>query len=373
MNKKLSKIFAVVLALVMCFAMAMPAFAETLASTDGSGSITVNKNLILNSDAGVPAAKFTFTLEAYKGENKYPLYNGIMTGVDNSYTVSFTGNEETKAGIPSDPTDVTTDGKKYATESFDIDFTGVTFPEAGVYRYVITENDVQSPYNITSSNPQYIDVYVEYAALEAGGFADTLTIQGVFMHTDDSNLTDTSATPVKSSSFDNMYTTYDLTVAMNVSGNQADKEDYFKFTITVNCPVDDTYAIDTANTTSANNTGIALDVTNGTGTVDIYLKNGESALVKGLPVGTTYTVTDESGTYTATYVVTVNGSIIISDGSGNEYKNTDGITGDTNITFTNTRGGVIPTGIILTVAPFAVLMLVGIAGATVIVKKKRAL
>lgn len=53
MNKKLSKIFAVALVLVMCFAMAMPAFAGTLASTDGSGSITVSKNLIMNSDASV--------------------------------------------------------------------------------------------------------------------------------------------------------------------------------------------------------------------------------------------------------------------------------------------------------------------------------
>lgn len=43
---------------------------------------------------------------------------------------------------------------------------------------------------------------------------------------------------------------------------------------------------------------------------------------------------------------------------------------DTNVTFTNTRGGVIPTGVIITVAPFAALMLVGIAGAAVILKKK---
>lgn len=298
--------------------------------------------------------------------------NGDAYTAGADITVSFTGEEATTDGIPSDTTAVT-DDKKYATETFTIDFTGVDFTEAGVYRYVITENDVESPYNISSTNPQYIDVYVEYAALPTGGFADTLTIQGVFMHTDNSAVADPTVTPVKSSSFDNMYTTYDLTVAMNVSGNQADKEEYFKYTITVNCPVDDVFAIDTTNATDSRNTDAALTVASGTGSVDIYLKNGESVLVKGLPVGTTYTITDESGTYTATYVVTVSGSIIISDGSGNVYANTDGITGDTNVTFTNTRGGVIPTGIILTVAPFAALMLVGLAGAAVIVKKKRAL
>ncbi|MCH5314449.1 MAG: QVPTGV class sortase B protein-sorting domain-containing protein [Eubacterium sp.] len=371
MNKKLSKIFAVALALVMCFAMAMPAFAATQASTAGSGSITVSKNLIMNSDAGVPEATFSFTLEAYKGDNTYPLFDGIMNGVGSNYTVSFSDASVVTNGLPSDTNGTTTDGKKYATETFTVDFTGVDFTEAGVYRYVITENSVDSPYNISSTNPQYIDVYVEYAQQTDGSYATDLTIQGVFMHTDSSAVLDPTVTPVKSSSFDNMYTTYDLTVGMNVSGNQADKEDYFTFTLTVNSPVNDSYAIDVTNATS--NSAITLDVVGGEGTVNFDLKHGESVLVKGLPVGTTYTITDASGTYTATYVVTENGTVLVSDGSGDSYVNSDGIKGDTTVTFTNTRGGVIPTGVILTVAPFAALMLVGIAGATVILKKKRSM
>lgn len=370
MNKKLSKIFAVIIAIVMCFAMSVPAFADTLASAQGSGAITVSKNLIMNSDASVPDAKFNFTLSAYEGDDQYPLYNGIMEGVGNSYSVTFSDGSLTTPGLPSDTAGATTDGKKYATETFSIDFTGVTFPEAGVYRYVITENEVKSPYSISCTNPQYIDVYVEYAQQDNGSYATDLTIQGVFMHTDNTSVGDPAVTPVKSSSFVNMYTTYDLTVAMNVSGNQADKEEYFNFTLTVKSPVDDTYTIDITNAT--NNSEIALNVADGDGTVNFSLKHGDSILVKGLPVGTTYTVTDTSGTYTATYVVTENGSVIVADGSGDVYENANGITGDTTVTFTNTRGGVVPTGIILTVAPFAALMLVGIAGASIIIKKKRA-
>ena len=382
MNKKFSKIFALALALIMCMALSVPAFAVgTPASSEGSGQITINKNLIMNSDANVPAATFTFKLEAYNnGSTKGPLFNGIMNGVkangatyntSNGITVSFDGNEPTKDGLPSDANSVVTDGQKYATETFTIDFTGVTFSEPGVYRYVITENDVSSPYNISSANTQYIDVYVEYAAQEDGSFADTLSIQGVFMHNDDSDITDSSVTPSKSSGFDNMYTTYDLTVAMNVSGNQASKDEYFKFTVTItDCPVDDVYDVDIANAKSPDNTSTTLNVTGKQGSVDVYLQNGENFTVKGLPVGTKYTVTDETGTYTATYVVTENGSVKVSDGSGAVYENTDGIIGNTTVTFTNTRGGVIPTGILLTIAPFAALMLLGTSGAFVILKKK---
>lgn len=367
MNKKFSKVFALALVLIMCMALAVPTFANP-ASEGSSSSITISKNLIMNSDATVPAAEFKFTLAPYAGSNSYPLYNGVMAGIqvgDEAYTdgitVKFTGEEATTEGLPTDVTPGATAGQKYATETFTIDFAGVNFTEEGVYRYVITEDSVSSPYAINSTNPQYIDVYVEHAQQADGSFADDLTIQGVFMHTDDTDITDPAVTPSKSSSFNNMYTTFNLKVEMNVSGNQADKNDYFKFTVEVDCPVDDTYILDN---------GSNLTVEGGKGKVEFQLKNGESAQINGLPVGTKYTVTDDNGTYTATYVVTENTIVKVTDGTGNVYKNTEGIAGDTTVTFTNTRGGVIPTGIILTIAPFAALMLLGVAGIVVISRKK---
>ena len=44
---------------------------------------------------------------------------------------------------------------------------------------------------------------------------------------------------------------------------------------------------------------------------------------------------------------------------------------DVTAAFTNTRSGVIPTGVLLTVAPFAAIMAVGAVGIIVMVGKKR--
>lgn len=368
MNKKFSKILATLLALIMCMVSAVPTFAGTLASTEGSGKIEVSKNLIMNSDAGVPDESFSFKLSAYTKGGTYPLYNGIMNGVANSYSVTFDDESVVTNGIPSDPAGTATEGKKYATEKFVIDFTGVDFDNAGVYRYVISEDDVTPPYNISNDQTQYIDVYVEYALQDDGTYSKDLTIQGVFMHSDDSAI-DPSVTPTKSSSFDNMYTTYDLTVKKQVSGNQASQDEYFEFTVSVtDCEVDDVYTVSTTSEYVTNPATIEVD--GRTGTQTFHLKHGESFTIYGLPVGTKYTVSEVNGTYTATYSVDENRNI--SSGSGNEYKDgEDGITGDTTITFTNTRGGVIPTGILLTVAPFAALMVIGAAGVLFVVLKKK--
>lgn len=382
MNKKFSKIFAVALALIMCMALAVPTFAAgTPASPGASSSITVSKNLILNSDASVPAAEFKFTLNAYESGSDYPLYNGIMAGVkvnDDDYTageditVSFADNDDTTNGLPTDAnSDNTTAGKKYATQSFDIDFSGVDFKNAGVYRYVIKEKDVDPPYSITSSQTQYIDVYVQYAPLAGGGNEETLSIQGIFMHTNEELTPDVNnPTGSKSAGFDNAYTTYNLTVEKYVSGNQASKQEYFDFTVKVTeCPVADTYTVNVTGTEN-NAEEAKLVVSDGTGTATFKLKNGQGVIIQGLPVGTKYTVSEATSSYTATYAVIEGGEVKLTNISGNEYANDAGITGDTTVTFTNTREGTVPTGILLTIVPFAALMLLGAAGIVVIFRKK---
>lgn len=381
MNKKLSKVFALALALIMCMTFAMPVFADTPGSTEESGSITIKKNLIMNSDASVPKADFTFTLEAYTGTDKYPLFDGIMKGVkanDTAYTgsitVSFDGNEVPTAGLPSDATPGATTGKQYATEEFTIDFTGVTFPKAGVYRYIIKENDPSSPYSITSYPTQYIDVYVQYAPLDGGKFADSLSIQGIFMHTNEGLAPDVNnPTGSKSSGFDNAYTTYNLTIEKYVSGNQASKNDYFKFKVEIlTCPVDDTYSVDIANANYEGNTASTeLEVTNHTGSVEFYLKHGDNVTVKGLPVGTKYTISEVNGDYTASYTVIEGDEVKLTNIASNQYETADGIAGNTTVTFTNTLEGAVPTGILLAVAPFAALMVIGVAGVLFVVLKKK--
>ena len=71
-----------------------------------------------------------------------------------------------------------------------------------------------------------------------------------------------------------------LTVKKNVTGNLADKEQYFNFTITFNAEGSYSYTGSKSGTIKSGDT--------------VQLKHGESITISGLPVGTTYEVT-ESG------------------------------------------------------------------------------
>lgn len=362
MNKKFSKILALAIALIMCVAMAIPAFAETPESTENSGSITINKNLIMDSAANVPAdAEFEFTLSAKGGTFTAPDYDGTLLPAVTTYKPKFTGSEEPKPGVPNNADNTS---KKYATASFTIDFADVTYEKPGVYHYLLTETAPSAPYSSSGSTSLDINVYVVYNETR-----NQIEIAGVFAGTDDK----------KSGSFDNEYTTYDLMVKKTVSGNQGDRNEYFKFTVSIDsCPVNGTYSVDTANgnsytseTDPPTKNPTSITVANGEGSADFYLKSGEYVTVKELPVGTKYTVSEVNGNYTATYVVTENGTEIVASTPGNSYAEADGLAGDTNVTINNHREGIVPTGILMTVAPFAALMVIGIAGVLFIVLKKR--
>ena len=49
----------------------------------------------------------------------------------------------------------------------------------------------------------------------------------------------------------------------------------------------------------------------------------------------------------------------------------DAITADTTVAYTNTKAGNVPTGIIMSVAPYAAIVLLGGAGATIVMRKKK--
>ena len=99
-------------------------------------------------------------------------------------------------------------------------------------------------------------------------------------------------------------------------------------------------------------------------TYTIKLRDGESVDIKGLPYGTVYTITEEmadNGLYTATSTGKDNttGKVfeknsvtnaVLSDTLGND------------LTVTNTRETVTPTGVFIDNLPFILLIVIGAAG-----------
>ena len=120
---------------------------------------------------------------------------------------------------------------------------------------------------------------------------------------------------------------HELTIAKQVTGNQADKTKAFEFTIRV---------YDYDDNTNMDLSGVTGMTPLGNGEYFFSLKDGESKTVTGIPHGYSYQVT-ESDYSSDGYTTTVDGS------SGHSASGK--MTADTGHTFENNKSGVLPTGI----------------------------
>lgn len=174
-----------------------------------------------------------------------------------------------------------------------------------------------------------------------------------------------------------MYETSDLIIRKEVTGNQASRDKYFEFTVTISDAVAGTrypVSLDHADVTSGSNAATITANTgktnptelvvgeDGTVTQKFYLQHGQEIRILGLANATTYDVTENAEDYKSTpagvadYTDAVKGSV---DGE------------DLKTSYLNTRNGVIPTGVVMAVAPFAAVTLFGGFGMVALMMKKR--
>ena len=170
--------------------------------------------------------------------------------------------------------------------------------------------------------------------------------------------------------------TVDLEFTKDITGNQADQSKKFTFTLSITgANPNQEYAVEITGTDVIieDVEGVGSHVTNGKITTDsngaytgtFSLTKGDVVKVLDLPVGATYTVTEEAEDYES------------DDASVTGY--TDPTTGtfvkdnDVKTSYTNSREGIIPTGVILTVAPFMIgLLLFGAVMMFMISRRRRA-
>lgn len=321
------------------------------------GTTTFNTYLVMNANANVPNVTFSFSIApgtavAASGDNP-AIYAGIGTPIVGSAT--FTAND--KDTTPGTPTDSSLSNRKYATKEVTVDFSGISFNAPGIYRYVVTESEnTDSGITNDSLNTRTLDVYVEYAE----NSDRELIVGGYVLHT---GIQATPTQEQKSSGFTNTYTTYDLTLTKNVTGNQGDRDKYFEFTINItNAKPETVYTVDLPGSENDNrNTDTIVVGEKGTATVNYYLKDNQSIVIQGLTATTKYqiTETDYSGDgYTTTYKLDGGAAA-----TGNTFDAESMGSGNHTVTFTNNKEGTVPTGIILESAPYLILGVVVIAGA----------
>ena len=171
---------------------------------------------------------------------------------------------------------------------------------------------------------------------------------------------------VKSAGYTNSITQYDFDFSKIISGNQGDKNKKFLFTLHIEGANPGVYPITTTDVTD-NPTSITVS-DGGEATATYRLTNGSSVKIFGLNAGAVCTVTEVAEDYTPTY--SLDGADAVSGNSSGEITLANS---NHSVVFTNTRNGTIPTGIIMTIAPFAVGILVfgGVIAFIIYKRKKR--
>ena len=364
----------------------------------GTKTTTFDKFLVMDKQANVPNATFTYAVTAGKAkaynvdEKKFQ----VLAGVD-ADKITMAGVGTTTANtIAYTPTDTTINDKntnvknydetteKYAKKTATLDFSAVTFTEPGVYRYIITESGTNQAITNDADLTRVLDVYVNDASTET---EKKLTIAGYVLHSNENDEPDVAAgenagstgtyVATKSQGFTNEYDTSDLTFKKEVAGNQASHDKYFKFTVKITGAVKGTvYTVDVTGADDQSKTNAATIAENagkenvktmtvgddGTISQDFYLQHGQEIKIQGIAKETKYDVTEEKEDYKSEakavtgYMDDVSGKIVSTD-LKTSYK--------------NTRDGVIPTGVIMTVAPFAAVTLLGAAGMVTIKMRKK--
>ncbi|MBQ8961241.1 MAG: hypothetical protein IJ071_08535 [Ruminococcus sp.] len=402
--KKITAALVSAVAIASMSAMSLTAGAANYADdkqAEGS-TTTFSKYLVMDKEANVPNATFNYSIAAGAAKaattaEQSEVYAGL--GTPTITNAVFEAGDTTYDTAPTEDTVELEDTEKYAKKTVTVDFTGITFPEPGVYRYVVTEElgTGSQACDIEGSATKTLDVYV----VDTNG---TLSVSNYVLYnaiidTNDyknEGGTSSESDGKKVAGYQNSYDTNDLTFSKTVAGNQASKDKYFKFTVTIENIVAGTVfdvigkgttfeaepSANTATEYSAEDMAAANGVddndtlpgqqivaTSGTVTKDFYLQNGQSVKINGLPAGAKYTIVEAEEDYTP--------SVDNSDTKKNTETDTDtasnstGIDQDVTAAFTNTKSGTIPTGILLSIAAPAVIGLIAIGFIVTLLAKNR--
>ncbi len=403
--------------------------ANTYTAVNGS-TTAFDKYLVMDENANVPNVSFEYTVTAGTaqsfdaGNQTIAVYAGptpekitfkgdvvedTVTD-DQKFEIAFAQGDDVQAtAAETDYVKNLDDGEKYAKKTATLDFSAVEFDEPGIYRYIITETQgTAQAVTYDTDSTRVLDVYVtdNDGTLKVSAYIlhandGTVTFDGTTYGSDGSVISgattqtegvDTS--DYKSQGFTNEYTTHDLTFGKEVKGNQGSKDKYFAFTLKIEDAVAGTkynVVLDKADaksgTTSATKTeyqnkdnvsAIVVPTGETEVTTTFYLQDGQYITVQGLAKDTKYTLSEDSEDYASAEKISETDSTFDKNGDTIYDALEDEVNGtvadaDIYTGFTNNREGVIPTGVILSVAAPVVIGLAVLGGIIFLVirNKKR--
>ncbi|WP_347094290.1 QVPTGV class sortase B protein-sorting domain-containing protein [Streptococcus dysgalactiae] len=308
-------------------------------------TVTITKSVNLTDEKTLmPNTSFNFTVESDKTAT------GTKDNLEVQPGVELTG-KEFKVDY--------TNGDKPETKNkkTTVDFANVEFPKAGIYRYVVKETEGKT-LGVTYDKKEYVlDVYVYNG--ENGKFVAKYVVSH-----------DKAKDAKEPIQFNNELKTTSLTVNKIVTGNAGDRNRDFDFTLEL-IPNAEFKEGKTVTFTKKGKDQTETDVVATIGKETKFtLKNGESLTLDKLPIGISYKVNE-----TKVDGYTTTAQLQEATKTATEYKlDAERKSDDTAdiITVTNNKEGIIPTGVVNTIAPFAALAIVAIGGSLYFVKRKKA-
>ncbi|MCR5531507.1 MAG: hypothetical protein K6F26_06610 [Lachnospiraceae bacterium] len=283
------------------------------------------------------------------------------------------------------------------TQNLVIDFSGVEFPGAGVYRYVITETVDYSGTGVTATSgthTRYLDVYVMDGT---GTGADAWDVYGYVCAYADNDIidegTDTNTNNISDISKTNgfvagtnnagtavtadTYYTFNVTISKTLTGDAFSNNYQFPFVVTfVNTNITKNVDIIGDKTGTATAADIDAGPLNASITKEPKIANGGTVTYVGIPVGTTVTVketNDVTGTiYKSTGVITT-AETNDSDAAEKQIATGDdsnvatiastavgtAATGNKTVAFANVFELISPTGLMFRYGPYALILICG--------------
>lgn len=327
-SKKLGRLFSVLMvAVLLVSVLCVGAFAEESAAIT---TVDITKTLTKDENAYAPATTFTFTVApsqdttSYDGKVVYAGVTGGATFATGQGTVTFNG------GI----------GKTTLTGTTTISLDASKFTAPGIYHYTVTET--AGSYDGIDYDTATRDLYVYVRNATSGTGYEVYA--AVLVKAGETG---------KNGAIENHYTTHDLTITKNVTGNQGDKNKAFSFTVKVDGAAGEQYKI-------VVNNGTAEVLTSGTETT-ITLEHGQSAVIYGLSANDTYTVTETDYSDDG-YTTTIGGETTRTA--------TGKISANTTVTVVNDKSVSTPTGVLMNIAPYAIMIVLAGACAVLFLRKK---
>lgn len=335
----------------------MPAMAAP-ATGDGTNpvtSFTITKNLTKEANTMVPNVSFSFTvtpvLNASGNRNGIPVSNGIAGGV----TVSTTNG--TADFIPGDAlNDATT-----VSDTVDFAVDGTKFTVPGIYKYTIQET--AGGYDGITYDSNVLDLYV---------YVQNVGGKPIVAYTE---LVDPNGGAeggeAKIDHFDNDYDSagtalHDLVLYKVVSGNAANMSEKFTFSVKIDGEAGEKYYVEygtfgNGNFTKGEKTVILTSGSEAT----ITLGHNEAVKVYGLDSDDAYTITEKNAN-TNGYILKINDA----DQKDEDGQTNGTISADATVKYENSKNATTPTGVILNVAPYALMVVIAVAGVAVFMRKR---